>query len=227
MWLVFWLDYRRELDLYEYGILPRNLKGLIGIILSPLIHGDLRHIGNNSLPVLVLGSGLFYFYPKEAKNIVGWLWLLTGAIVWIIGRESYHIGASGLIYGLAGFIFLSGVLRRQVNLLAMSLLVVFLYGSMVWGVLPIEEGISWEGHVAGALSGFALALVYRKHGPRKKLYSWDLEDENESDEGGEWNHWNNGEASDTGVYTRIYYEYKENEPRLPADKNEIESGDDS
>ena len=117
--------------------------------------------------------GLFYFYGRIAPQVVIISWIATGLGVWIIGRESYHIGASSLIYAWAGFIFLSGVLRKQGNLLALSLLVVFLYGGLIWGLFPIKENVSWEAHLAGGISGFLLALYYRKEGPRQRSYSWD------------------------------------------------------
>ena len=177
MWIIFWADQRFALNLFHLGIYPRTFKGLIGIIFTPVIHGNLAHLTNNTFPVLVLGGALYYFYPRIADRIIIFSWISSGIVVWFIGRESYHIGASGLIYALVGFIFLSGLLRRQPQLLAVSLLVVFLYGSLVWGILPIEESISWEAHLAGGTSGLALAFYYREYGPRKKLYSWDLEEE--------------------------------------------------
>ncbi len=177
IWFVFWLDNRFSLDLYTHGIYPLHFKGLQGIIFTPLIHGNLTHLANNTIPLIVLGAGLYYFYPRIANTVALISWGSSGLVVWLIGRESFHIGASGLIYALAGFIFLSGVLRRQANLLALSLLVVFLYGSLVWGLFPIEETISWEAHLAGFMSGFALAIYYRKTGPQRRTYSWELEEE--------------------------------------------------
>jgi len=177
IWVVFWLDNRFALELYSHGVFPRDIKGLQGIIFTPLIHGNLTHLVNNTFPVMVLGAGLYYFYPRIASLVVIVSWISSGFVVWLIGRESFHIGASGLIYALAGFIFLSGILRRQANLLALSLLVVFLYGSLVWGLFPIEETTSWEAHLAGFMSGFALAVYFRKTGPRRKVYSWELEEE--------------------------------------------------
>ncbi len=179
IWVVFWLDQRFMLGLYRFGILPRHIEGIIGVVTTPLLHGSMAHLANNTLPLLALGAGLFYFYPRIASRVVLISWLSSGLAVWLIGRESFHIGASGLIYALAGFIFLSGILRRQPNLLALSLLVVFLYGGLIWGILPIEETVSWEAHLAGAFSGFALAVNYRRFGPVQKKYSWDLEEEEE------------------------------------------------
>ena len=181
IWMIFWLDQRYMLDLYRFGIFPRHLDGMVGIFATPLVHGSLGHLANNTLPVLALGAGLYYFYPKIATRVVLISWLSSGLAVWLIGRESFHIGASGLVYSLAGFIFLSGLLRRQPQLLALSLLVVFLYGGMIWGVLPIEEAVSWEAHLAGAFSGFALAINYRRFGPTQKKYSWELEPEEEDE----------------------------------------------
>lgn len=177
IWVVFWVDQRFMLELYQFGILPRHVEGLPGVLVSPLLHGNMVHISNNTLPLLALGAGLFYFYPRIALFVIITSWVSSGLAVWIIGRESYHIGASSLIYALAGFIFLSGILRKQPNLLALSLLVVFLYGGLVWGIFPIRENVSWEAHLAGASSGFALAIHFRKLGPVRKKYSWELEEE--------------------------------------------------
>lgn len=160
MWGVFWLGENAGIELFRWGIKPRSTEGLKGILFSPLIHGNFMHLTNNSLPVLVLGSALFYFYPKKAFRVILWSWLGTGILVWIMARDSYHIGASGLIYALAGFIFLNGLLSRKPNLLAMSLLVVFLYGSLVWGVLPLENEVSWEAHLSGGISGLLLAVIF-------------------------------------------------------------------
>jgi membrane associated rhomboid family serine protease len=182
LWTVFWLDYRYDWEIFHLGIYPRHLKGLIGVILSPIIHGSLSHLGSNSLPIIVLGSALFYFYPKLAYRIVIMSWLGSGLLTWIIARESYHIGASGLIYALAAFIFLSGVLKRNTNLLALSLLVAFLYGSLVWGVIPHDEGVSWEAHLTGGIAGFILAWRYRGVGPAQRKYSWDYEEESVEEE---------------------------------------------
>ncbi len=203
LWIIFWADFRYDLELFHLGIYPQNWTGLSGVVFSPVIHGSLQHLTNNTIPVLVLGSSLYYFYPRVANFIVVVSWVISGLIVWFIGRESYHIGASSLIYALAGFIFLSGILRKQANLLTLSLLVVFVYGSLVWGVLPIDEQVSWEAHLAGAFSGFALAFHFRKVGPaqKPKKYSWELEEEEEEDDliGDAWKNYS-GEHSVTYFY---------------------------
>ena len=182
MWVAFWLDQKYMLNWHQFGLFPRTWHGLTGIVASPLLHGSLKHLANNSLPIMALGMGLYYFYPRIAFKVVVSSWLLSGLAVWIIGRSNFHIGASGLVYALAGFLFLSGLLRRQSRLLALSLLVVFIYGSLVWGVLPIEEKISWEGHLTGGIVGLLVALYYRRYSPAlAKKYSWEAEVEEEED----------------------------------------------
>lgn len=216
LWVVFWADSRFMLDLYYLGVLPGSIKGFFGIFTSPLVHGSLMHLVNNTFPILVLGGGLFYFYPRIAWKVIIVSWLASGLMTWLIGRESYHIGASGLIYALAGFIFLCGILRKQANLLALSLLVVFFYGSLVWGVLPVEDTISWEAHLGGALSGFALAIFYRKSPPSSKKYSWEIEEDGakEPDDDNDipeeiWNReaWEDYSGSNHGI--RYIYKTKE------------------
>jgi membrane associated rhomboid family serine protease len=108
---------------------------------------------------------LFYFYRPVAFRVFFLTWIITGILVWLGGRSSYHIGASGLIYGFASFLFFSGIIRNNINLMAISLLVVFLYGGLVWGILPYDYKISWESHLFGALTGLALAITYRNYGP--------------------------------------------------------------
>lgn len=161
LWAVFLLDRAFGLELYRYGILPRDMGGMAGILFSPFLHGDIEHLLNNSLPVLVLGWALMYFYPRNVGSVVLASWIVSGLWVWISARGNYHIGASGVVYGLAAFLFFSGVFRRQRTLMALSLLVVFLYGSMVWGIFPIVPRISWESHLWGAVVGTFMAWLYR------------------------------------------------------------------
>jgi len=173
MWLVKIVEILFEIDLSDLGIYPRSLKGLPGIIVSPLIHNDFTHLLNNSLPLLLLSIALFYFYSEIAIKISSITYILTGLLVWLWGREAWHIGASGLVYGFASFLFFSGLIRRYFRLIALSLLVVFLYGEMVWGLFPgIYKNISWESHMLGFFSGILLAVWYRKEGPQKPVYEW-------------------------------------------------------
>ncbi|MGB0805404.1 MAG: rhomboid family intramembrane serine protease [Salibacteraceae bacterium] len=178
MWAVFGWEYFQNISLNSYGILPRDFKGLRGIIFSPFLHGDLNHIINNSYPIIILGTAIFFFYKKSAKSVVLYSIAMTGLWVWAFARPSFHIGASGLIYAWGGFLFLSGVLNKNSRMMGLSLLVVFLYGSLVWGVLPLEDGISWESHLLGAIAGFILAYVFRREGPQRKVFKWE-EDEDE------------------------------------------------
>ncbi|GDX52147.1 rhomboid family intramembrane serine protease [Bacteroidota bacterium] len=150
---------------FEFGILPRTLSGLRGIIFSPLIHGDAGHYLGNAIPLFVLSVLILYFYRQFYFKVLLLVWLFDGIGVWLIGREVYHIGASGVVYGLAFFAFFSGVLKKNRNMLAMSMLVLFLYGSLIWGMYPLENGVSWEAHLAGFLTGTLMAVYYRKSGP--------------------------------------------------------------
>jgi membrane associated rhomboid family serine protease len=132
---------------------------------------------NNSYPVLILGGMLFSFYRKIATRIFLWLFFISGFWLWIIGRPSFHIGASGIIYALASFILVSGIIRKNPRLSAVSLVVIFLYGSMIWGILPTNEAVSWEGHLAGFVAGIIVALFYKNEGPERKKYQWEIDEE--------------------------------------------------
>ena len=181
LWFIFLMGYYNNINLIKFGVLPRETNGLLGIITSIFIHGDLEHIASNSLPIIVLGMLLFFFYKKIAKQTFLWIWLISGTWLWIGGRNNdnypiYHIGASTLIYGLATFLFFSGVFRKHLRLMVVSALVVFLYGSIMWGVFPFKNEISWEGHLFGALAGLLVAFNYRKEGPQKQEYKWEDED---------------------------------------------------
>ena len=182
IWLVFILEQSLGLELHYYGIFPRKLSGLQGILFSPLLHGDFKHLMANSFPLLVLGTGIFYFYRDLAIKVFSLSYFMTGLYVWIAARESYHIGASGLIYSLVGFMFLSGVLRRHLGLMAISLIIVFQYGSMIWGIFPLEERVSWESHLLGLIAGFTWAVIFRKEGPQKGEMPWSKSHEYVDDE---------------------------------------------
>jgi len=215
MWLVKYAEYVCECDFGEYGVFPRNMDGIKGILLSPFIHGDLGHLASNSVPLLLLGAGLVFFYRQLALKVFGLIYFLSGAGLWLGGREVYHIGASGLIYGLAFFLFVSGVLRKDTRLLAISLLVVFLYGSMVWGVFPLWRGISWEAHLFGSLAGILCAVIYRKEGPQRQPYIWELEEEDgepENEQPGMVT--SGGEESNNSAdrEVKVNYIYKEKNP---------------
>ncbi|HCC69921.1 MAG TPA: rhomboid family intramembrane serine protease [Bacteroidales bacterium] len=183
LWLILFLEAQLDMSLYYLGIYPLKTKGLMGIITSPFIHSDAEHLFNNTIPLFVLGTAVFYFYSDIAFRITGWSWLLSGIFVWIAGREAWHIGASGLVYSIASFLFFSGIIRKYFRLMALSLLVVFLYGSMVWGMFPlIDIHVSWESHMLGAGVGLILAVLYRKQGPQRKLPEWYYDEESEDDD---------------------------------------------
>lgn len=185
VWLIFLLDVSEVFSkpFYFVGILPRTLVGLKGILFMPFIHSSLSHIGSNTVPLFILLWFVFFFYHTIAFRSVVMLWLLSGFFTWIIGRDAYHVGASGLIFALVFFLFFSGIFRKHVPLVALSLVVAFLYGSTVWSIFPFSEyldiNISWEGHLAGAVSGLLVAIVFRKEAPQKPPETWDDEDEND------------------------------------------------
>ena len=179
IWLVKIIETFYQTSFYQFGIEPKSVRGLQGIFFSPFIHGDFNHLISNTLPLLALGVALFYFYRSIAVKVFFFSWLVTGFWVWVMARPSFHIGASGLIYSLAGFLFASGVVRKHPRLMAISLLVVFIYGGMVWGIFPFKERVSWESHLMGLLCGLLLAYFFRQHGPQRAKYSWEIEEEME------------------------------------------------
>lgn len=182
IWIVFWYEIRFGQDFTSFGIYPQRIKGLIGIICSPFIHGDINHLYHNTIPLFVLSAALFYFYRPIAWKILSYGILVSGLLTWLIGRPAYHIGASGLIYVLFSFTFFKGIFAKHYRLIALSLLVIFLYGSLVMYALPIEEGISWEGHLAGLITGLIFALIFRKEIAKPKKYVWEQENYNEEDD---------------------------------------------
>ena len=182
MWLVKIIEVLFEIDFSGFGIYPLTARGLPGIIFSPFIHADFHHLFNNTLPLFFLSVALFYFYSEVALRVFIMTYFLTGFLVWIAGRDAWHIGASGLVYGMASFLFFSGIIRKYFRLIALSLLIVFLYGSMVWGIFPgIYKNVSWESHMLGFFSGIVLSIWFRKEGPQPPVYEW-MEDEEKEEE---------------------------------------------
>ena len=165
-------------SLVEWGIRPLSISGLPGIILAPLVHSDWDHFYANAVPLLVLGVSLFYFYRGISVKVFVFIYLLTGIWVWLGARDAWHIGASGVIYGLAAFLIAGGFMRNYIPLMAISLMVVFLYGSMIWGIFPFKWDVpySWESHLWGTVAGIVLAVVYRKEGPQKPVKRWPEEE---------------------------------------------------
>ena len=185
---LFFLNEKYDLDYTSLGILPRTIEGLKGIIFSPFIHGSTEHLFNNSIPILILGTALLYYYGKLGIKVFTIMYLLTGLLVWISARESHHIGASGIVYTLASFLFLSGLLRKERKLIALSLLVTFMYGSLFWGIFPVKEHISFESHFWGGIVGFVIAYYYRNEGPQRIRFDWEDEVDDDENEEFEWEH---------------------------------------
>ncbi len=181
LWLIYFAEYATGIDFSWLGILPRTLSGLSGILFTPFLHGSLGHLLSNSIPLLVLGGGLIYFYRSIAYKVLLWIWFIDGLGVWLLGRDAYHIGASGLVYGIAAFLIFSGLLRRNRNLLALSLAVVFVYGSLIWGMFPYIPDISWEAHLFGFLAGIYFSVHFLGDGPSND-YVPEWMYENEEDE---------------------------------------------
>ncbi|TLP82179.1 rhomboid family intramembrane serine protease [Maribacter sp. ACAM166] len=182
IWAVYWLELILGVNFNTLGVMPRTLSGLKGVFLSPFIHGSLEHLYNNTIPLGILFSALWYFYRDVAWRILIYGILISGFLTWCIGRTSYHIGASGLIYVLASFIFFKGIFSSYFRLIALSLIVVFVYGSLLWYIFPVEEGISWEGHLAGFFTGLLLASIIKAKVPKPKKYEWELDDFKEEDD---------------------------------------------
>ena len=185
LWLVLLLDTSLNLQLYQYGVYPLSWKGLPGIFLSPFIHHSAKHLFSNTIPLLVLMWCLYYFYSDIAHKTLLFLWFLSGLLTWIIGREAWHIGASGVIYSLSFFLFFSGIFRRHIPLIAISMIIAFLYGSTVWNMFPwsmyLDAKTSWEGHLSGGISGLIIAIVFHNHGPQKPVKEWNDEEEDSDD----------------------------------------------
>lgn len=173
MWVVYLLALILNEDFSRLGLLPRNLIGLMGIITSPLIHADFSHLISNTIPLVILGWILFSFYPKVAVVLFFFIYLITGLFVWIFARPVYHIGASGLVYGFVSFLFFSGIFRRDNTSIALALVITFLYGGLVWGMIPGWKGISWESHLFGAVTGLIAAYLFRNIDPPKNKYDWE------------------------------------------------------
>jgi membrane associated rhomboid family serine protease len=180
IWVVFLIDGIFNYNLNAHGIFPRTFLGLQGVLFSPFLHGDLSHILNNSLPIFILTFALIYFYREVSLKVLVYGILISGIITWLIGRQSYHIGASGLIYVLVSFIFFKGFITKYYRLMALSFAVVVLYGGMVWYVFPdVDTTISWEGHLAGLLTGFIFALKFETPDYVKDIqYPWEKPDFN-------------------------------------------------
>ncbi len=177
LWLILFVDGLFGLELVRFGLRPRHLTGLIGLLTAPLLHAGVEHLFSNTAPLIVSMTTILYLYPRSSVRVIPIIWIGSGLLAWFIGRPSLHFGASGFIYGLLAFVFISGILRLEMRSVAVSVLVWFLYGSMIWGVLPIRPNMSWELHLSGAILGVVLAIVYRRWDVMPvKRYEWEDDD---------------------------------------------------
>jgi len=182
-WLTFFMNEAYLLHLNNFGVRPGETEGLLGIVTMPFLHGDFTHLFSNTIPFLVSASFIFHFFKNKSWRIFIGIWLISGLGIWLLGEErTIHIGASGLVYGMVAFLMTSGFIRKNKHLTAVAFILVFMYGSMIWGLFPQyswvkEMNISWEGHLFGALSGIGIAFMYRKVGPQDDPDPFEEEDE--------------------------------------------------
>lgn len=181
MWVVFWAERVSGLNLVQYGIQPKQWESWKGVLFMPLLHSpnDWAHIVNNSIPTFMLLSALVYYYRAVALRVVAISWLVTGLGIWTLAEDngSFHIGMSGVVYALFGFLFFSGFFRNYRPLQGVTLFIGFLYGSMFWGIFPQQTNVSWEGHLMGLGIGIILAIIYRSEGPKAPKYQYEIEQE--------------------------------------------------
>lgn len=178
LWLIQLSNWALDLGPEDFGVRPRDVSGAVGILFAPLLHAGFEHLISNSLPLIVSGTTLLYLYPNSAGWVLPMVYLGPGLAVWLFGRSSVHLGASGLVYGLVSYILVAGLIRHDRRAVASSLMICFMYGALVWGIFPIETGVSWETHLAAAVIGAILAVALRRRdvAPPKR-YSWEDEPE--------------------------------------------------
>ena len=178
LWLIQLSNWLLDLGPGNLGVRPREWSGLLGVVVAPLMHGGFEHLLANTPPLIVLGTTMLYLYPQSSPRVLPAVYLGPGIAVWLFGRSSVHLGASGLVYGLVGYILVAGLIRRDRRAIAASLMVCFMYGALVWGVFPIDSGVSWETHLAAAVIGIALAIALRRRDiPPRRRYTWEDEDD--------------------------------------------------
>jgi len=211
-----------DISFAEYGLYPMQWKGIYGIFTMPFIHAGWNHLFANSIPLFLLAAFLFYSYREIAWKVLILIYVISGLWVWFLGAQgSLHIGASGVVYGLAAFLFTSGIIRREIKLMAITLLVAFLYGGLIWGVFPQffpKERISWEGHLMGLLAGTILAIYFRKVGPQRPRYDWEDEDDDDNEDPYSGYHPDDPKAPKPPIPPEISYHYRNSNDQLPNNK---------
>ena len=211
MWVVKITEVSFGINLSRFGVTPHSVEGLVGILTLPFLHANWEHLLSNSVPILVLGTALYYCYPTLANRVLLITYLSSGLLTWCIGNpESTHIGASALVYGLNLFLIASGFIRGNRMLIVISLIMVFLYGGFIWDMIPsiaIPQNISWEGHLSGAIIGVLLAVFLRKEGPQKEVHHWDEDEEDDDDSDDDNPYWDVPTPSDEELTVRYRYRH--------------------
>lgn len=180
LWIIQGLQWLLHAEWGIFGIYPREMFGLRGVVLAPLIHANFGHLLANTPPLFVLSAMVLFFYRRVAAPAMVMIYLLTGLAVWTFARPVFHIGASGVVYGLVAFVFWNGIFRRNIRAIALALIVVFYYGSMFMGILPGQDGISWESHLLGGLAGIFTAYWFKNSSEKEEIrepYSWEKEEQ--------------------------------------------------
>jgi len=227
LWVIKAMEWALSFDFGIFGIHPRTIEGTFGIITAPLIHGDLMHLISNSFPLILLGVCIFYFYNRIAVEVFFWIYFMTGFWVWIMARDAYHIGASGIVYGLVAFLFFSGLFRKDTRAVAISLIIIFLYGGMCYGVIPSDPRISWESHLMGSVTGIFGAFYFRNvvmPGAAPVVFEDEIEEEEEGNGtlpiagDSQYPVWTNSAESQEFTFTYTYTEKKATNTDIDAKK---------
>lgn len=162
IWGIYFFEIFAHIDLSVLGVYPRTIGGLTGVLFAPLLHGNLPHLLSNTFPILLLGTTIFFFYPRAANRIFFLSYFGTNVLVWVFARPAIHIGASGIVYGLAFFLFFIGFFRKDFVSVTISILAIFFYGGIIYGMFPGEPFVSYETHLFGGLIGFSCAFYFRR-----------------------------------------------------------------
>ena len=162
MWLVKIIEVFQNDKYTSWGIIPREIDGLPGILTAPFLHSDWQHLMSNSVPMLALMSMVMVFYKRVAVSSIIIITVFTGFTVWLFARGgTSHIGASGVVYGLVAFLAWTGIFRRNLKSIILALVMLVAFGSYFHGIVPNKEGVSWESHLFGGLVGIFTAFLFK------------------------------------------------------------------